>query len=62
MINRQSIPEPFSLWFSREFLTAETNDSEDLLPIDNKVFYSELAMVVTGVIVLALTIGPFGIL
>jgi len=61
MINRQSISEPFAFWFDWELLNSEELDSEDLQPIDDKEFYSGLAMLVTGVIILALTIGPFAI-
>jgi hypothetical protein len=62
MINRQSIPEPFAFWLIREFLTSHEYESEDLKPIDNKEFYSVLAMLIAGIAVLAVTIGPFAIL
>ncbi len=62
MINRQSVQEPFAFWLIREFLASDENGLEDLQPIDDKEFYSVLAMLITGVVVLALTIGPFAIL
>jgi hypothetical protein len=62
MIIRQTVPEPFAFWLIREFLTSDEDKSEDLQPIDNKEFYSVLAMLIAGVAVLALTIGPFAIL
>jgi hypothetical protein len=61
MINRQSIRDPFAFWLSQEFLAVDEHESEDLKPIGDKEFYSVLAMLVTGVVVLALTIGPIAI-
>jgi len=61
MINRQTVPEPFAFWVIREFITSDEAASEDLKPIDSKEFYSVLAMLIAGVAVLALTIGPFAI-
>ena len=61
MINRQTVPEPFAFWLIREFLTSDEDASEDLKPIEDKEFYSMLGMLIAGVAVLALTIGPFAI-
>ena len=61
MINPQSVSEPFSFWFIREFLTSENDRTEETKPIDDKEFYSVLAMLFAGVVILALTIGPFAI-
>jgi hypothetical protein len=61
MIKRQSIQEPFAFWLIREFLTSEEDAAEELRPITNREFYSILAMLVAGVAVLGLTIGPFAL-
>jgi hypothetical protein len=62
MINRQSVQEPFAFWLIREFLTSKTDESEDLRPIDDKEFYSAIAILAAGVLFLALTIGPFALI
>jgi hypothetical protein len=61
MIKRNAYQEPFAFRLVREFLTTEEDQAEDLRPIGNKEFYTTLAMLVAGVAVLALTIGPFAI-
>jgi hypothetical protein len=62
MINRQSVQEPFAFWLIREFLMSKTDESEELRPIDDKEFYSAMALMTAGVLVLALTIGPFALI
>lgn len=62
MFNRQTVPEPFAFWLIREFLTSDEDELEDLRPMDNKEFFSVLAMLIAGIAVLAVTIGPFAIL
>jgi hypothetical protein len=61
MISRQSVQEPLAFRLVREFLMSKTDESEDLRPIDDKEFYSAMALLTAGVIVLALTIGPFAL-
>jgi hypothetical protein len=61
MIKRNVFSEPFAFWLTREFLATEEDQAEDLRPIGDKEFYSTLAMLVAGIVVLALTIGPFAI-
>jgi hypothetical protein len=62
MINRQSVQEPFAFWLIRECLMSKTDESEELRPIDDKEFYSVMALLAAGVLVLALTIGPFALI
>jgi hypothetical protein len=62
MIRRQSAPEPFVFWLIREFLATKEDASEDLQPISSKEFYSVLGMLFAGILLLAVTIGPFKIL
>jgi hypothetical protein len=47
--------------FGKPFPLAEEDTSEDLRPIGDKEFYSTLAMLIAGLVLLALTIGPFAI-
>ncbi len=62
MINRQSIQEPFASGLVREFLASKTGENEYSRPIDDKEFYSAMAIVAAGVLILALTIGPFALI
>ncbi len=62
MINRQSAQEPFVFMLIREFLTTKADESEESRPIDNKEFYSAMALLTAGVVILALTIGPFALI
>ncbi len=48
--------------FGKPFPLSGEDESEDLLPIGDTEFYATLAMLIAGVAVLALTIGPFAIL
>ena len=60
-MSRQVIQERFAFWLVREFLTSEDEQFTNLEPISNKEFYSVLGLLIAGVAVLALTIGPFAI-
>ena len=62
MINPHSVKEPFAFWLIREFLAADEDGSEELQPIDDKEFYSVLGLLVAGIAILALTIGPLAVL
>lgn len=62
MIQQQSTAEHFAFWLVRTFLASAEDQSEDMRPISDKEFFAVLAMLIGGVLLLALTIGPFGIL
>jgi hypothetical protein len=60
-IRRQSIPEPSLFRLILEFLFSDEKRIEELEPIGDKEFYSILAMLITGIVLLAVTIGPFSL-
>ena len=62
MIRQQSVPEPFVFQLVREFLVSDDDRIEELEPIGDKEFYSVLAMLIAGVVLLALTIGPIAVI
>jgi hypothetical protein len=62
MIRQQSVPDLFAFQLVREFLISDDDQFEELEPIGDKEFYSVLAMLIAGVVLLALTIGPIAII
>ncbi len=62
MIRQQSVPEPFALQLVRDFLISDDGQFEEVEPIGDKEFYSILAMLIAGVVLLALTIGPIAVI
>jgi len=61
MIQRQSVPAPFSFRMIREFLVSDEELFGEMKPIGNREFYTILAMVIGAVLLLAVTIGPLAI-
>lgn len=61
LIRRHVVPEPFMFGLIREFFESDDDQFEDLQPIGSKEFYSILGLLLGGVAILALTIGPFAI-
>ena len=61
MIAPRGDREPFLFGLIREIFGDEEEQVEDLKPIEDKEFYAILGMLLAGVLVLALTIGPFAI-
>ena len=51
--------ESFAFWVVRQFLATEEDRLLDLQPITNKEFCSVFFILVLGIVILALTIGPF---
>ena len=62
MIRRQSIQQPSWWELVRESFISDDDQFDELKPIGDKEFYSVLAILVAGVVLLALTIGPIAIL
>jgi hypothetical protein len=62
MIRQQSVPRPFAIRLVREFLISDDEQFEELEPIGDREFYSILAMLIVGVVLLALTIGAIAVI
>ena len=62
MLMRQSIMQPFSFKVIRDFFPPSEESFEELQPITNREFFSVLGMLVVGLLLLAVTIGPITIL
>ena len=62
MITRQSLSGPLSFRSLRGFIVSDREASEELQPITNREFLSVLSMLIVGLLLLAVTIGPLKIL
>jgi len=61
MVRRHSVAQPLAFRLIEEFFISDDDEFEESKPISNKEFYSILAMLIVGVVVLAVTIGPFAL-
>ena len=59
MTEQKESTEPLVFCLIRQFLATEEDQMLDLQPITNKEFYSVLLILVLGIVILALAIGPF---
>lgn len=62
MIPQQSLQGSLSLRLIREFFVSDDDQFGALKPISNREFYSVLAMLIAGLALLAVTIGPLKII